>query len=349
MLEPAVRPRRAVDERLHPERVPRVDPAQHRSVVRRDRRQDELESGGVSERGRRAEGMVEHHEDVVGGTAGLVPGAEVVGAHEPSRPIGADRLPVVAAKADRQVVQTRGAMHQYRVSASASAARPRSGGSLYISGTYPPVPSGAARSSPRRNRTSKEEPMNANLAAKSERKRWLVLAVTVVAQFMVILDVSVVNVALPSIKARPALLPGEPAVGDHRLLDPVRRHAAPGRPARRPARTPAAVHGRRRRLHARLAAVRARLVGGRADRHAGAAGARWRAARAGRALDRRHHVPRRARAQHRARRVGSGVRHRRRGRRAARRRPHLVPELVVDLLRQPARGRRPSSPSARGS
>ncbi len=39
-----------------------------------------------------------------------------------------------------------------------------------------------------------------NIAPDSERKRWLVLAVTVAAQFMVILDVSVVNVALPSIK-----------------------------------------------------------------------------------------------------------------------------------------------------
>ena len=34
----------------------------------------------------------------------------------------------------------------------------------------------------------------------SERRRWLVLAVTVTAQFMVILDVAVVNVALPAIK-----------------------------------------------------------------------------------------------------------------------------------------------------
>ncbi len=34
----------------------------------------------------------------------------------------------------------------------------------------------------------------------SERRRWLVLAVTVAAQFMVILDVAVVNVALPAIK-----------------------------------------------------------------------------------------------------------------------------------------------------
>ena len=42
--------------------------------------------------------------------------------------------------------------------------------------------------------------MKAKLATNSERRRWLVLAVTVAAQFMVILDVSVVNVALPSIK-----------------------------------------------------------------------------------------------------------------------------------------------------
>ena len=36
--------------------------------------------------------------------------------------------------------------------------------------------------------------------ANSERRRWLVLAVTVAAQFMVIVDVAVVNVALPAIK-----------------------------------------------------------------------------------------------------------------------------------------------------
>ncbi len=42
--------------------------------------------------------------------------------------------------------------------------------------------------------------MNAKLAAHPDRRRWLVLAVTVIAQFMVIVDVSVVNVALPSIK-----------------------------------------------------------------------------------------------------------------------------------------------------
>jgi EmrB/QacA subfamily drug resistance transporter len=42
--------------------------------------------------------------------------------------------------------------------------------------------------------------MTATAATNSDRRRWLVLAVTVAAQFMVILDVSVVNVALPSIR-----------------------------------------------------------------------------------------------------------------------------------------------------
>ena len=63
------------------------------------------------------------------------------------------------------------------------------------------------------------------------RRRWLTLAVIVAAQFMVVLDVAIVNVALPSIKTDLRLLPGEPAVGDHRLLDLLRRRAAARRPA----------------------------------------------------------------------------------------------------------------------
>ena len=42
--------------------------------------------------------------------------------------------------------------------------------------------------------------MRTRIAPSSERRRWLVLAVTVAAQFMVIVDVAVVNVALPAIK-----------------------------------------------------------------------------------------------------------------------------------------------------
>jgi hypothetical protein len=41
--------------------------------------------------------------------------------------------------------------------------------------------------------------MHAVLAANPDRRRWLVLAVTVAAQFMVVVDIAVVNVALPPI------------------------------------------------------------------------------------------------------------------------------------------------------
>ena len=134
--------------------------------------------------------------------------------------------------------------------------------------------------------------MNANLAANSERRRWLVLAVTVAAQFMVIVDVAVVNVALPAIKhdlhfsqeslqwvitAYSILFGGTLLLGG-RLADLLGR--------RRLFMAGVAV------FTARLAAFRARLVGRRADRHPCAAGPRRRAARAGRALDRRHHLPR---------------------------------------------------------
>ena len=40
-----------------------------------------------------------------------------------------------------------------------------------------------------------------NIAAKTRRRRWSALALIVTAQFMVILDVAIVNVALPSIKS----------------------------------------------------------------------------------------------------------------------------------------------------
>src|SRR3954467_1726615 len=39
-----------------------------------------------------------------------------------------------------------------------------------------------------------------NVGAASDRKRWWALAVIVAAQFMVVLDVAIVNVALPTIK-----------------------------------------------------------------------------------------------------------------------------------------------------
>ena len=65
-------------------------------------------------------------------------------------------------------------------------------------------------------------------------------------------------------------------MGDQRLRPAVRRVPAPGRPRRRPPRTPACVHGRHRRLQHRLAAVRfawseGALIGARATQGLGAA------------------------------------------------------------------------------
>jgi EmrB/QacA subfamily drug resistance transporter len=57
-----------------------------------------------------------------------------------------------------------------------------------------------SKEEPMSNQIRIHEPAHVESDTSSEARRWLVLAVTVAAQFMVILDVSVVNVALPSIK-----------------------------------------------------------------------------------------------------------------------------------------------------
>ena len=62
--------------------------------------------------------------------------------------------------------------------------------------------------------------------------RWAALAVLSVAYLMVVLDVSIVNVALPSIQTDLALLARGPAVGGQRLLADLRRLPA-ARRARR--------------------------------------------------------------------------------------------------------------------
>src|ERR1044072_83561 len=47
---------------------------------------------------------------------------------------------------------------------------------------------------------SSETLISAPADAESHRRRWIALAVVVAAQFMVVLDVAIVNVALPTIK-----------------------------------------------------------------------------------------------------------------------------------------------------
>jgi hypothetical protein len=43
--------------------------------------------------------------------------------------------------------------------------------------------------------------MRSSINASESRRKWLALAVIVAAQFMVVLDIAIVNVALPAIKA----------------------------------------------------------------------------------------------------------------------------------------------------
>ena len=87
-------------------------------------------------------------------------------------------------------------------------------------------------------------------------------------------------------------------------------------------------------VHDRLAALRARVVRGVADRRARPPGPRRGHDLARRARDPDDHLRRRPRTQHRARRLGRRRRLRCRRRRAPRRRPHRRAVVGVDLLRQ---------------
>ena len=117
------------------------------------------------------------------------------------------------------------------------------------------------------------------------RRRTLTLVLCCLAQFMVILDVSIVNVALPSIARRARLHARDARLGRQRLHARVRRLPAARRPRRRPARPARGVRGRARAVRARLARRRPRAERGGARRRARRAGARRRDRRAGDALD----------------------------------------------------------------
>ena len=148
----------------------------------------------------------------------------------------------------------------------------------------------------------------ASITTQDSRRKWLALAVVVAAQFMVVLDIAIVNVALPSIKtdlhfaqenlqwviSAYAILFGGALLLGGRLAD---------------------IFGRRRLFmlglalfSGGLAAVRPLLVGGVADRLPGAPGPRRRTARAGHALDPDDDVRRGRRAKPRTRDLGRGLR-----------------------------------------
>ena len=82
------------------------------------------------------------------------------------------------------------------------------------------------------------------------RTRWLALIVLCLGDLMIVLDTTIVNVALPSIRDGSRLLADLARLGRERLPAHVRRLPAARRPARRPLRPAAAVPDRDRALHA---------------------------------------------------------------------------------------------------
>ena len=165
---------------------------------------------------------------------------------------------------------------------------------------------------------------------------------------MVVLDMSIVNVALATIKSDLGFSAGEPAVGDHRLRDRLRRLPAARRPPGRPPRPPPRSSSPASRSSP--SAPRSAASPGRPARSSSSAGSRASAARCSRRpglsllMTTFREGPR---AQPRARHLGRGLRQRRSGRRPARRRPDLVPLLAVDLLSSTSRSGWRSSCSRR--
>ena len=94
------------------------------------------------------------------------------------------------------------------------------------------------------------------------RSRWLALIVVCIGDLMIVLDVTIVDVALPSIREDLGFSRGLARVGRERLPADLRRVPAARRPAGRPLRAPPAVPDRHRALHARVARLRPRDLAG---------------------------------------------------------------------------------------
>ena len=183
-------------------------------------------------------------------------------------------------------------------------------------------------------------------AAEYQDRRWQALALLCMAQFVVVLDASIVNVALPSIGEGLGFSQDNlPWVVNAYVLTFGGFLLLGGRMAD--------LLGRRRVFMAGPGRGRGRLAGGGLRRHRGPADRGPRRAGPGsgdhlalRALDRHHPVHRRRRAQQGAGRLGRGRRLGRRRRRAARRHPHRRPRLGVGAVGERARGDHRPAPVA---
>ena len=179
--------------------------------------------------------------------------------------------------------------------------------------------------------------------------RWSTLAVLALAQFMVVLDVTIVNVALPDIQADLGFSADGAAVGGQRVHAAVRRLPAARRPGRRPARSSPDVHVRPGAVHGRLARGRARALAGRPDRRARGPGPGRRAALPRGALDPDRDLRPRARPQPRHGHLGRSRRPGRHARRRRRRRARRRDRLAVASSSSTCRSASHSSRSRRCS
>ncbi len=188
-----------------------------------------------------------------------------------------------------------------------------------------PLPGG----SPRMSTTPATGGSGASSVPSPDPLRWKALLVIGIAQLMVVLDASIVNLALPSRQGRPRHQRRRPAVGGHGVHPHLRRPAAARRPHRRLRGPQARLHHRSARVRRRLGARRHRADGGAAVRGPRAAGRVRRAAGAGGAVADHGDLPRAQGARPRVRRLRRDRRRWRRDRTAARRRPHRVPLVAL--------------------
>src|SRR3954453_9398594 len=183
-------------------------------------------------------------------------------------------------------------------------------------------------------------------AVSSERMKYFALALLALTQFVIVLDASIVNVALPSIGSALhfnqddlswvvnayTLTFGGFLLLRGRRADLLGRPPPPRRPPPRPPRPPPRLHRRPDPVLARLARRRPGPVRRLAHRRPRRPGPRRRAHLPRRAVARHDDVRRGRRAQPRAGRLGRRRRLRRRGRRAARRDPDPVRGLGVGAV-----------------
>ena len=165
------------------------------------------------------------------------------------------------------------------------------------------------------------------------------LLLLALAQLMVILDISAVNVALPDLAADLNIARRRPRLDHHELLARLRQPAAARRPGRGPARAPARLPHRARRLHRLLAGFGAGRRRRRLLRRTRRPGSGCGDAVAGRAVHHHHHLPGPG-SREGARRVGCRRRRRRRDWRPARRHADRARRLASHLPHQPARRHR---------